>query len=122
MINQDSNIPIYTQIANIIKDQILNHDLKSHDQVYSTNHLAKLFNINPATARKGLSILFDSGIIYKKRGVGMFVCENARDIIIEEKNSKFYDNYIKKIIIEANKIGITKSELITLISKSNWEV
>lgn len=122
MINQDSNIPIYTQIANIIKDQILNHDLESHDQVYSTNHLAKLFNINPATARKGLSILFDSGIIYKKRGVGMFVCENARDIIIEEKNSKFYDNYIKKIIIEANKIGITKSELITLISKSNWEV
>lgn len=117
LINPNSSLPIYTQIANIIKDQIIACDYEMDEQVPSTNQLAKLLDINPATARKGLSVLLDEEILYKKRGLGMFVCKEARGIIMKEKKSRFYSDYIENMIIEANKIGLTKDDLIKMIKK-----
>lgn len=111
----DDSKLIYMQIADSIEDDILNGSLKEEEQVYSTNQFAKLYGINPATAAKGINLLVDEGILYKKRGIGMFVVTGAKDVIIDKRKKQFVEEYISKLINEANKLNITKEELISLI-------
>lgn len=111
----DDSKLIYMQIADSIEDDILNGSLKEEEQVYSTNQFAKLYGINPATAAKGINLLVDEGILYKKRGIGMFVVTGAKDVIIDKRKKQFVEEYISKLINEANKLNITKEELINLI-------
>ena len=84
----------------------------------STNELAKLYAINPATAAKGVNLLVDEGILYKKRGIGMFVASGAKEKIMEKRKEHFFDDYVKSLIEEAGRLGITKKELIHMIEKN----
>lgn len=102
-LKNDSNIPIYIQIANMIEDQILERTLEEDEKVYSTNELSVLLHVNPATARKGLNLLVNEGILYKKRGVGMFVKKGAVEIIKSKRKTSFFNEYIPEIIREAKK-------------------
>jgi len=121
ILNPNSSEPIFNQIAQLIKDQILDGTYSVEEQVPSTNDLSKLLQINPATARKGLGLLVDAGILYKKRGIGMFVCENAPLIIRDEKHTHFQSDYFQRMIHEAKKIGLSKKELIKMIQSSKLE-
>ncbi|ACL69209.1 GntR family transcriptional regulator [Halothermothrix orenii] len=114
-LKNDSNIPIYIQIANMIEDQILERTLEEDEKVYSTNELSVLLHVNPATARKGLNLLVNEGILYKKRGVGMFVKKGAVEIIKSKRKTSFFNEYIPEIIREAKKLEIGKDELIDMI-------
>lgn len=109
---------IYIQIKEMIENDILRDILLEEERVPSTNELAKLFAINPATAAKGVNLLVDEGILYKKRGIGMFVAEGARKKIMEKRKKHFYDDYVKSLLAEAVSLGITKEELITMIKES----
>ena len=86
----------------------------------STNELAKLYAINPATAAKGVNILVDEGVLYKKRGIGMFVSAGAKEAILSRRKNEFYDNYVK-LLEEAASIGLGKEEVIQLIQSGNEE-
>ncbi|MBO4911122.1 MAG: GntR family transcriptional regulator [Butyrivibrio sp.] len=110
---------IYLQISEMVEDEILRGILAEEEQVPSTTELSKFYKINPATAAKGINILVDKGILYKKRGIGMFVQTGARNKIMEERKSNFYDTFVKKIINEAKLIGIDKEELKKMIDKSS---
>ncbi len=109
---------IYIQIKEMIESDILRDILMEEERVPSTNELAKLYAINPATAAKGVNLLVDEGILYKKRGIGMFVAEGAKEQIMKKKKEHFYDDYIKSLLAEARNLGITKQELITMIEES----
>lgn len=111
----DDNKLIYMQIADSIEDDIISGALNEGEQVYSTNQFAKLYGINPATAAKGINTLVEEGILFKKRGIGMFVSEGARSVIMSKRKSKFVEEYITKLIHEARKLNITKEELINII-------
>ena len=87
---------IYLQIAEMIETDILRDILLEEERVPSTNELAKLYAINPATAAKGVNILVDEGVLYKKRGIGMFVSAGAKEAILSRRKNEFYDNYVKK--------------------------
>ena len=76
-----------------------------------------LYQINPATAAKGMNLLVDAGILYKKRGIGMFVAEGAKKKIMEERRARFYDDYVKKLLAEAKSLGITRKELARMIEQ-----
>lgn len=119
-LKENSNIPIYLQIAKLIEDQILTKTIQEEEQVFSTNQLAKLFNINAATALKGLNVLIDENILYKKRGVGMFVRKGATEIVKKKRIKDFHDNYMKNMISEVKKIGISKEELVMMINEWDW--
>ncbi len=112
--------PIFVQIAEFVEDAILNNELKIDEQVYSTNELSKLFTINPATARKGLTILIDQSILYKKRGVGMFVCEDAKAIILEKRSHNFFNSYVETMLLEAKKLGLNKNDIVKFIDNFDW--
>lgn len=109
---------IYLQISEMIENDILRDILQEQERVPSTNELAHLYTINPATAAKGINILVESGILYKKRGIGMFVSPGAKQAIQDRRKEQFYDNYVKTLIIEAQSLGISKEELLTMIQNA----
>ena len=106
---------IYIQIKEMIEDDILRDVLLEAERVPSTNELARLYAINPATAAKGVNLLVDEGILYKKRGIGMFVATGAKAKIQGKRREQFYDNYVKSLMAEAMSLGITKKELVAMI-------
>lgn len=112
---------IYLQISEMIENDILCGILLEEERAPSTNELSKLYAINPATAAKGINILVDAGILYKKRGIGMFVSEGAKEMILKRRRSEFYDRFIKKILQEAASIGLGKQEVIEMIAKAEEE-
>lgn len=112
----DDHTPIYRQIADQIRQQILTGRLQEEEQVMSTNQYASFYRINPATAQKGFQSLVDDGVLYKKRGIGMFVVTGARDMLQKEHREKFFEDVLEPMLSEARTIGIPESELINYIS------
>lgn len=110
---------IYLQIAEMIETDILRDILLEEERVPSTNELAKLYAINPATAAKGVNILVDEGILYKKRGIGMFVAEGAKENILNCRRNEFYTHYVKKLLEEAASLGLDKNEVIKMIQSAD---
>ena len=108
--------PIFIQISKAIEDEILCDSIKEGMQVPSTTELSKFYKINPATVLKGVNILVDKEILFKKRGIGMFVSKGAKEIIKNGRKENFKEVYLKDLIGEAKKIGITKEELLDMIS------
>ena len=112
---------IYLQISRMIETDILRGILLEEERVPSTNELAKLYTINPATAAKGINLLVDEGILYKKRGIGMFVSPGAAEKIRNRRKEEFYHQKIRELLAEARRLGITKAELIDQINKRGEE-
>ena len=109
------NKSIYLQVSEMIETDILRGILLEEERVPSTNELAKQYTINPATAAKGINLLVDEGIVYKKRGIGMFVAEGAKEHIIEKRRDAFYENYVKSLLEEAKSLGISSEQLVEMI-------
>ncbi|HIQ95670.1 MAG TPA: GntR family transcriptional regulator [Candidatus Limivivens merdigallinarum] len=112
---------IYIQIKEMIERDILNGVLLEEEKVPSTNELAKLYAINPATAAKGINLLVDEGILYKKRGIGMFVSDGAKGTIRKKRKDHFFDDYIKGMLVEAESLGISREEIIDMIASGKGE-
>lgn len=113
----DENRPIFMQIAERIENDIIEEALPEESQVPSTNQFAVFYQINPATAAKGVNLLVDQGILYKKRGIGMFVATGARATLLEKRKEQFYEQYVVTMIREAEKLGISLDQLISMILK-----
>jgi Predicted transcriptional regulators len=113
----DENKPIFQQIAEKIENDIVEGTLKEDEQVPSVNQFALHYRINPATAAKGVNVLVDRGVLYKRRGIGMFVAQGARKRLIEERKERFYEDFVVKLVSEARKLGITKQEIIDMLRK-----
>nr|WP_156876100.1 GntR family transcriptional regulator [Clostridium kluyveri] len=109
--------PMFVQIIDMIKDDILNGTYNVDDLIISTPQIAKLLSVNPTTAQKAISVLTDRGIIYKKRGVGMAVTKEAKEMILSEREKEFFDNIIPNFINEARKIGIPDMELLDIVKE-----
>lgn len=107
--------PIFIQISKAIEDEILGSGVEEEMQIPSTTELSKLYKINPATVLKGINILVDKDVLYKKRGIGMFVCKGAKTVIKKSRKESFQNIYIKDLIQEASKLDIKKDELLDMI-------
>ncbi|MGA5302984.1 GntR family transcriptional regulator [Nucisporomicrobium flavum] len=107
----DDRSPIYLQIANRIKDEVLSGTLKEDDQVMSTNQYAAFYQINPATAAKGFAQLVDEGVLYKKRGIGMFVTPDAREKLRTRRRERFFTDVVDPMLAEARMIGVSVEEI-----------
>ncbi|MFE6166822.1 GntR family transcriptional regulator [Viridibacillus arvi] len=118
-LNSDGTKPIYVQIAEWLENEIIADHLKTDDKVYSQYQLAELFNINPATAGKGLTLLLEEQIVYKKRGLGMFVTAEAKKMILEKRRNERLTLMIQEIVSEAKRLMVSEDELITLIKRAS---
>lgn len=116
-IHTNTEKPIFIQIAEQLEDSIFTGVFPEETRIPSTNEFAALLNINPHTVLKGMNMLVDEEIIYKKRGVGMFVKEGAVAKIRQKRQSQFYEQYIASLIEEASKLQMTKDDIIALIER-----
>ena len=119
--NMDSTTPIYIQIAEWVENEILADRLVADGKVYSQYQLAELFNINPATAGKGLTVLVENEILYKKRGLGMFVTANAKEQILLTRRNNTLHKMAREIVVEAKRLAVSDVELLALIEKIQKE-
>lgn len=114
-IDSDSDKPIFIQVAEGIEDAILSGAFLEDRQIPSITEFSVNFKINPATALKGVNILVDNGIIYKKRGLGMFVAAGAVEKLKYQRKEQFYENYMESMIEEAKRLEISKEEIKSMI-------
>ncbi|GAA1127865.1 GntR family transcriptional regulator [Arthrobacter flavus] len=114
----DDSRPIFLQIAEEIENEIVEGTLAEEAQVPSTNEFAAFHRINPATAAKGVNRLVDEGILYKQRGIGMFVSTGARAALLQRRRDHFFDQYVRPLAVEARKLGISSSELAEMVRSS----
>ena len=113
----DDSRPIFVQIAERIENDIIAGALAEDAQVPSTNQFAAFYQINPATAAKGVNILVDQGILYKKRGLGMYVAPGARAKLLDQRKEQFFTQYIVPMLHEAEKLGIAPEQLAEMIQR-----
>ena len=109
---------IYLQIAQMLEDDILRGVYREEEQVPSTNELARGYNINPATAAKGINLLVADGIRYKRRGIGMFVSKGAEKAVKQKRKAAFYDGYVKPLVKEGASLALTGEELLAMVDRA----
>jgi len=119
LFNLDGTKPIYIQLSEWLENEILNGNFESDQKIYSQYQLAEIFNINPATAAKGLNILADEQILYKKRGLGMFVANSAKEMILAKRKNQTLKRLVQEIVLEARRLQVSKEELIEMIKTAD---
>ena len=116
-----SDDPLFMQIKHHIEDMILSRSLVPDEQVPSSTQLVKFYQVNHLTVLKGMNMLVDEGIIYKKRGVGMFVCADARERILYSRRDALVAEFVLPLVREARRLGIPPGELNSLVSRTAQE-
>ncbi len=114
----DDSRPIFLQIAEQLENDIIDGRLPEETQVPSTNELAAYLRINPATAGKGVNLLVEAGVLYKKRGIGMFVADGARARLVAQRRDQFREQYLAPLLAEAHKLGIAPAQLAAMIEEA----
>jgi GntR family transcriptional regulator len=115
----DDGAPLFSQIAELLAEEIAEGVLSEGDQVPSTNELAAYHRINPATAAKGINVLIDDGLLEKRRGIGMFVATGARARLLDDRRKQFAAHYVEPMLAEAARLGIDSRALLALIQASS---
>ncbi|TGD13527.1 GntR family transcriptional regulator [Brevibacterium sp. S111] len=118
----DDGRPLFAQIAERVEDSIIDGTLSEMSRAPSTNELASFYSINPATAAKGINLLVAKGVLEKRRGIGMFVTEGARGLLINEHRTTFSDTYITPLLNEADRLGLGSEDVIALITERSREL
>ena len=113
----ESDKPIYLQLKEQIEDAILNNAFKEETQIPSTTEISMTYKINPATALKGMNLLVDEEILYKKRGLGLFVNSGAVKKLKQKRSNTFYDDYVISLLEEAMKLQLSKEEILEMIER-----
>lgn len=121
IVNTDGPKPIYVQISEWLETEILSEKIKKDEKIYSQYQLADMYNINPATAAKGLNLLADEQIVYKKRGLGMFVAKDAKKNILKKRKAHMLKNLVTELVIESRRLEVDEDELIKMIRTVNRE-
>lgn len=120
MAELDEGAPLFVQIAERLADEIADGTLAEGERVPSTNELAAFYQINPATAAKGISMLTDDRLLEKRRGIGMFVAAGARARLLDERRKRFAERYVEPLVAEAGRLGIGTDELAAMIREFSY--
>ncbi|HHX20119.1 MAG TPA: GntR family transcriptional regulator [Clostridiaceae bacterium] len=118
-LNSQDQRPIYLQLQEGLENAILAGIYAEEEQIPSTTELSRVFQINPATAGKGVNALVDEGFCYKKRGIGIFVKEGAREMLKLKRQAAFKEDYLLPLIKEARQLEISSENLIRWIKEAD---
>lgn len=114
----DGTRPIFLQLAEMLEEGIISGAYPEEGQIPSITEFSATLKINPATALKGINLLVDEGLVYKKRGVGMFVATGARDALLKKRQESFYTDQVRPVAREASSLGLTLPELTRLVERA----
>ena len=115
----DDARPIFAQVAEHLEDRIIDGSLAELQPAPSINELARFYRINPATALKGVNILVDQGVLYKQRGIGMFVAEGARAALVAQRRTVFREQYVAALVNEGRRLGMSAADIVEVVAKES---
>ena len=113
----DSQKPLFLSIAQWLEDMVLAGIYDEESQAPSITEISVQYNINPATALKGVNLLVESGLLYKKRGMGMFVATGARAKLLAQRQYQFFDDFVEPLVCEAKRLQIGSEDLQAMIER-----
>ncbi|WP_172120948.1 GntR family transcriptional regulator [Actinomyces faecalis] len=108
----DDATPIYLQIAEEIRLQILSASLADGARLTSTTEYATRYRINPATANKAVALLVDEGLVVKHRGIGMFVADGARAALQATRRRSYTAEVLGPALATGQVLGLTDAEIL----------
>ena len=114
----DKSIPIYLQIKKEIENAIINKSIEEEKAIDSIRIMAKQYRLNPQTISNAISELLNEGILFKKRGIGMFVEKGAQKKLKATTYEEFIQADLQKMVTKSRSLGISKTELLNLIKDS----
>ena len=116
---EDQNRPVFLQLSERLENEIISGQLQEDQQIPSINELASFYRINPATALRAVTMLVDEGVLYKKRGIGMFVSVGAKKTLVEKHLTQFNQSFIRPLLVEAKKLELTEDKIIKMLRKES---
>jgi DNA-binding transcriptional regulator YhcF (GntR family) len=107
----NGNNPIFRQVKDAIEEEILSGALAPGEQIPSNRKLVALWEVNPMTVMKGVQLLVDEGILYKKRGEGMFVETDALERLRGRIGDRFNKEHVEPLVRSATALGMGLDDL-----------
>ena len=119
--NFDQKTPIYQQLAESIRQDILSGALQEEEAIPSVRQISVDYSLNPQTVLNATQLLIQEGLLEKRRGLGLFVQKKARQQLNSSASDRFKNETIQALVEEAQLLSISKHDLIDLIQKSYGE-
>ncbi len=120
-LKSDLVVPLFVGIAKGLERDVLDGTLTEGSQAPSTNEISSYHEVNPATALRALNHLVDSGVLFKKRGIGMFVATGAREALLQERRARFGEAFVQPLLTEARAIGLSRDAVIDAIAEATTD-
>lgn len=121
MIEFNTNLPIYIQITEFIRNQIISGELSPGEKLESVRSYAEMYEVNPNTVQRALSDLESTGLIYSKRAVGKFVTDDKKliNLIRERQIDVEIRNMLEKLYSQGYSNEEIYSSLKNLLKEEN---
>mgnify|MGYP002641718566 CR=1 FL=1 len=119
--NFDQKTPIYQQLADSIRQDILTGSLPAETAIPSVRQISVEYGLNPQTVLNATQILIQEGLLEKRRGLGMFVQKSARKQLNLSASERFKNETIQALVQEAQMLSISRDDLIELIQSKYGE-
>ena len=113
----EANIPIYLQIMDLLKRQIVSGERKMGDRLESVRELAVQFCVNPNTMQRALSELEREGFVYAQRTSGRFITEDEQ--LIERQRKQMAEKYLHDFLKNMERLGYDKAQVIQMIERES---
>ena len=120
-LEENGRKPLFLQIRDRLEDAVLTGVYPEESQVPSTTELSVAYRINPATALKGVNQLVQEEILFKKRGLGVFVAQGAVEKVRSHRQKSFRETFFNPMIREAQRLEITKEQLMQWMEETEDE-
>ena len=113
----NDNTPIYRQLRDRVVAMILDGVLKQGDALPSVRQVAADFQLNPITVSKAYQELVDEQLVEKRRGIGMYVTEGARDVLLRSERERFLKEEWPLLKERLQRLGLDIGQLMDEDSK-----
>jgi GntR family transcriptional regulator len=104
--------PIYRQLRDRVVAMILDGVLREGDPLPSVRNVAAEYRVNPLTVLKGYQQLVDEQLVEKKRGLGMFIKDGARDLLLQGERQRFLEEEWPRVHATIQRLGLKPKELL----------
>jgi GntR family transcriptional regulator len=115
----NDNQPIYRQLRDRVVAMILDGVLKEGDPLPSVRNVAAEYRVNPLTVLKGYQQLVDEQLVEKRRGLGMFVKDDARKLVLRGEREKFLTEEWPRICVTIERLGLSSNELLKIANRGS---
>jgi len=116
--NWNDNQPIYIQLREKVIALILDGGLGEGDALPSVRNVSSEYRVNPITVSKAYQTLVDDELVEKKRGLGMFVKSDAKNILLKSEIKKFVEHDWPEIMLRIKRLGLSTEELLAVGNKT----